>query len=198
MITKFDPKSRDELIYGHLRLIMKLVSIFSNWSPRKKHDILSVALIALIETVDNREKIKNTNLGAVINKNVQWAIRQFLCEDHVIKIPATSYYRKKHRDGLRDPVSIHGANKISSDYDQEGSAFKSDYDLRLADRHGTISSELKEILNQLPRSDIERQVLILRMQGYRDKEIAERLGCSKVWVGKIRNELEERFNQLWE
>ena len=171
-------ESKQKIIEGHLRLAMKLVSIFAQRSIREKQELVGVAFLALVEAVNDLEIKKivdSKQAGAYINKSISWALREYLCEGHVIRIPRASYNRKPDA-GLRDPESL-----------------KAD----ATSRQEIISLELKEILKGLGKNNLEHQILGLRAMGYNDIEIAGKLGYSKQRIGQIRSLLYERFLSQW-
>ena len=188
-----DAGSREELINGHLRLIMKLASIYSNWQPHKAKDILSVALVALIEAVDSRSEVKDGNLGAWISSKVQFAIRDYLGSDHVIPIPKTSYHRHKELGLIRTPVSLDCTVDHSIVDEDTITSNRIQPEAR-----PEVSIELRDILSQLPADGLESKIIILRMQGFNDREVAEQLGYTPMRICQLRNKMYDRFLQLWE
>jgi FixJ family two-component response regulator len=55
--------------------------------------------------------------------------------------------------------------------------------------------ELEEILNACLRTERERQVIGLRLQGLDDVQIGKELGCSKQSVHEIRSRIKNRFTE---
>jgi hypothetical protein len=179
-----DKESKEKIVYGHLRLVMKLVSIFVGRASREKQELIGVAFLALVEAVDDlaiKGIVKPEEAGAYINKSVTWALRVYLCEGHLIRIPRASYHRSPNA-GLRDPESIHTVNGV----------------IPLIDAYRPVSPELKDIIDGLAETGIEKQVIILRSRGFSDTDVANQLGYTKQRIGQIRKLLYERFLTKWQ
>jgi RNA polymerase sigma factor (sigma-70 family) len=59
----------------------------------------------------------------------------------------------------------------------------------------TLVLELEDILLTLAETEREREVIVLRFQGYTETEIAEQLGISHSTVNRIRVDLEKRYDE---
>ena len=56
--------------------------------------------------------------------------------------------------------------------------------------------EFDEIMELIAESDLEREVIDLRRNGFEDREIAEILDISRFAVSRLRSTLYERFNHV--
>lgn len=61
---------------------------------------------------------------------------------------------------------------------------------------GTRIGELYEILEHITHTEIEKNVVFLRQQGYTDTEVANNLNISRSTVTKTRKRLLERYNNV--
>jgi len=56
--------------------------------------------------------------------------------------------------------------------------------------------EIQEIIDKICKSDTDKEIMTLRMQGFKDKEIASKLKRSKIWIAVSRKKIKQRFKQL--
>ncbi len=59
----------------------------------------------------------------------------------------------------------------------------------------TLVLELEDVLLTLAETDYEREIVVLRFQGYTESEIAEQLGITQQRVNQIRVDLEKRYDE---
>jgi len=175
----------EAIINGHLRFVMKLVSRLSYRAPHKINDLVGVALCALVKGANDLKS--KSNPSGYLNKKITWALRAFLCDDHIIPVPHTTWYGKKMQSSIRDPISL-----------SETKTEKIDDELwvtPLIAVHAKqeVSTEIREILGMLPRNSRDAKIMVMRIQGYTDREIAINLGLSLSRVAQIRNELYNRY-----
>jgi len=146
-----------------------VASKYFEMNPTKKDDIISIAYLTLIRCVKERATMYNDNLGARINRKVRFAVLRFLIEDQAVFVPACT---KK------------SINVISLSNGEE--------EIQIASRE-TISIDLKERLEKVAHTDLDRKIIDLRIQGYRDHEIAEQTGYTRQRISQFRKIMCRRF-----
>jgi len=168
-------ESKDEIIEGHLRLAMNLVSKFAKC--KESNDLVGVAFLALVEAV-NRLK-PNMNAGAYINKSITWALRKHRFDNHALHASVSTYYR--HGPKSRDAISIH----------------QNEYEIAIVGRE-SVGYELFDILGHIAATPLEKEILELRSLGYCDRDVATQLGYSTSRIAQIRQMLYARFLLKWD
>ena len=163
-----------EIIKQHLVLIPNIVKKYAKMCPHLRDDFIGIALLTLTQ-IANDCKIENVEeQKKYICSKIHWAIRIQLAENQsIIRVPRHSSVRHFLR-----PI----INPLLTD----------------PKTRPNISYDLREVLGMITKSSIEKQILCLKIQGYTDREIAKKIGFSPAYIGRIKNRLEERFNELWE
>jgi DNA-directed RNA polymerase specialized sigma subunit len=173
--------ARQALVTHYTGLAAAIASHYAYHWPAKDLDILAEAVLALTEAVNsvvNDAAVTADHMPKRIHIRIQGAIKNYLAADAPIRLPSTSaWFQKK--------VKEEGNSAYTDIQNMES------FDAGLIDvSYGSSFDDvvIRDILAHRVFSDPERQLLLLRMQGYSDVEIAVQLNCSKAWVGQIKKE----------
>jgi DNA-binding NarL/FixJ family response regulator len=136
-----------------------------------KRDYSDVALLALTEAVERAPKrLVDNNITPYIASFIKSRLRQAIYEDSVVRIP----YSTQRKNKLKKP-------KISK-LDVQFKCF--------------TPFLIDEAIGDLDLTIFEEQILRLRLEGYVDQEIADKLKCSQSKVYKTRLKIQEKWKKL--
>jgi hypothetical protein len=191
---------------------MSIVGKYRKWTNYP--DLEGAALLALTEAVVSAQTaLEDNQITPYITTCVRFAIKDEIAADRVVGMPARTFRYKAakgeiRRDGNTDaaivgvvsrPVLVRADAVVNS---STGVAFNVDpddrtpYNVPEAKPTGP-SCEFVEALNLAIRTEQERKVIDLRMQGYGYTDFESVMGLKKSRVGEIVNGVEKRFNLLY-
>jgi len=171
---------RDEVALGYTRLGMQIAGryVCALNRPDKADALVSAACLAIIEGVDKiiKGEMSHDNLGGYLVERIHFGISAEL-ENEKMFGPASRTRRSRRQRGVDSEI-----------IQQEA----------LSDELATTNSEIgifeiNEALESLGLSDLERQIIELRVQGFRDDYIGQVVGLSQPSVWMIRRDLQTRF-----
>jgi DNA-directed RNA polymerase specialized sigma subunit len=185
---KQEPKKeiRDQLIIALIPLAKKICFRLSSKYPRHRGQILDVCLFYLVKAVDRfLKKQIHTNIGAYVNKTLYFQTLYYLMCDNVCgpkTITLLKQYKKQclamlNNETLHIPVVV---------------------DIELAKTRTTKPDtllDLEEIINNSTTSEFERQVVDLVIEGYNNREIANRLQTSISTTRRTKEEIMRRIRR---
>jgi len=174
---KTDKSCRDELILSLLQICKLIIEQRLYKNPglqRSVDDLVSILTLRTCTWVDGLDTPKQftTRYYWQLIKN---ELNDFNSNDINPNVTG-NWLRKQHSEGYIPPVRI---------------ALKED----LLQINPTRTVEFEDILLALAETDFEREVVILRFQGFNDIEIAEDYNISESTVSRTRFELEERYER---
>ena len=174
-----DQESRDKIIESHMPLALNIASKYIYKRPNKADEIQAEAVAALCKLVTQaKEKMYDTDITKYLRCNIHGAIATYLRYDNLFALPAGEKCRvyslaPKIEKGKEDPDNIAYTNET------ESSALPPSTDDHLLD--------IFESLECL--THIEKKIILLRVEGYNDPEIAEQLGYTKNRIGQYRKDI---------
>ncbi len=162
LISKVKNNDKDaikRMIEGHTGLIAQVVGRYAWQQPRKTDDMLSVGWLALTEAVDNfsKDKVTHNNITAYILVTVHGAIHNFIVEDQTVK-PSRKRFDKVVKRHLDDIEE-----SVEHEFDTPDA-----------------------LVEEIGLENTEKIIAIMALEGYTDKEIGKKLGCSWQYVGRLR------------
>lgn len=165
----------EEMILGHIRLGVYIAGLYTRFAPKKKRDLVSEAMLAIVEWTDKAPlSLKSDDYTRYIAFKIHRACGNFVYVDRLINIPISTRCLNKLKD-LEIVPEQELPNRIST---------------------STLNSMiLKETLDKAIKNKRERNVIDLKSQGYTQQEVADILGVSQQWIQHIIGEVEERFIQ---
>jgi RNA polymerase sigma factor (sigma-70 family) len=184
-----------EIIMGHIRLAMALVSKKAN--KRQADDLVGEALLRLVDIVDKcRGPNSRLNVDVItpfIAQHIRYALRKYITRDFVMYIPDRTLRLKAAKGQI--VLLPHMASGFFIKEDEESP--KLSLFMMPVAKQEEPSAEFKEILNLAICSEQERRVITLRANNYSHTEIAPILGLSIRRIGQINEDVEKRFDQLY-
>ena len=171
---------RDEATLGYMRLGMEIAGRYVCMlnRPDKVENLVSAACLAIVEGVDKiiKGEMTHDNLGGYLVERIHFGISRELENERMFG-PAGQTRRARRKKGIE-----------SENIQQEA----------LTDELATTNSEIgifeiNEALDSLNLSDLERQIIELRVQGFRDDYIGQVVGLSQPSVWMIRRDIKTRF-----
>lgn len=172
--------ARDEAVLGHIRLAMQIAGRYIAKLNRsdKADALVSAAILGLAEGVQKviSGSMKHDNLVGYLVEQMHFAISKEL-EDERMFGAAARTRRWRRQNGIQKP-----------DIKQE----------TLTDEITTTNGEteifeINEAIRSLNLSDSEREIVDLRVQGFRDDYIGNVVGLSSHSVCMIRKDLQTRY-----
>ncbi|MEX0938325.1 MAG: hypothetical protein WDZ59_10745 [Pirellulales bacterium] len=170
LVAAGDIGARDRMIESNVGLVRDTVRRFLTSRPQFKYlrdDLISEGILGLAEAV------RDIAAGAPVQ--------------HV-----AAYLRKAVFNQLDSHVTAHG-NTIKTprmrDAENVRRIEEDDCDPRNHHREVDLADEIMGSC----QDDVEREIVRLRIQGYKDVEVAERLRLSTSWINDVRRKMYERF-----
>lgn len=171
---------RDEVILAYTRLGMEVAGryIAALKRPDKADVLVSAAIYGIIVGVDNivKGEMKHDNLGGYLVEQMHFAISAELASEQQFG-PTARTKRARRQRGLDTEIIKQEA--LTDDVVSTNSEI------------GIF--EINEALESLNLSDLERQIIELRVQGFRDDYIGRVVGLSNVSVWLVRRNLQARY-----
>jgi hypothetical protein len=170
---------KDELTLQLLAMCKIILRRYLYKNPalqRQLPDLIGVLMLRTCTWVDD---LSNHLVSDIQSPDYYWqiiknAIHDFNIDDNNPCVSG-NWLRKQHHKGKISPVRV----KLNDD---------------LLQTNPTKVLELEDVLLTLAETDCEREVIILRFQGYTEFEIADQLNVNRIYVHRIRVALEERYD----
>jgi len=157
------------LILGNLRLAYYIAHGFATNNKHLKDDLISVAILALCRCVDGiKDRLIDDNIGKYLAVNIRLSILDFLRKSKSLIV--TPY-------GVPSVITIRADDGVEYDDNSE-------------------FLDILEMLRSLPKSDVESDVLELKILGHQQNEICEIMGISKGYVSQIMGRLRARYLKM--
>jgi RNA polymerase sigma factor (sigma-70 family) len=168
---------------------------------------LTLQLLALCKVILQKRLYKNPALqrsiadliGVLMLRTCTWVDE--LCQQTVDCTPTPKYYCQIIKNEINnfntdDTNPNVSGNWLRKQY-HKGQTAPVRVKLReeLLQVNPTLVLELEDVLLTLAETEREREIIVLRFQGYTESEIAEQLGITRQYVNQIRANLEERYDE---
>lgn len=178
---------KEQLFLSYLRLAIFIVSQYASQEPNRIHDMVSEAMLGLqLSIIKAPEQMTDNNFTNYCSAKIHSRVRRWIEIDHLFKMPVRTYNHKRAKNiEIHEPI-------ILSINDLETKVGKT----REIPVRKTRLKEIREMLEASVKTEIEKKIIDLRECGYKDSEIAIKLGCSIVKVFRIRKLVEKRFKKL--
>ena len=186
-----DPNAREKLIMSHVRLVLQICGGYVARYPEKKDDIVSAAMLGLVEAVDRMRVHVHNNIGGYVTIRVHSSIHKFLINDYAIRIPQKQIKKLKEEHIL--PYTINFNSKIQEDEDNY--AYENDADTSLLPpQYDDHEHEISDFLNYLTAQ--EQEILTLRLENHTGRDIAKIIQISPARVSQILCDIGEKFTRF--
>lgn len=154
-----------------MKLIIHIAGKYAFFLPNKKEDLVSVAILSLVEccTEISEGKINNFdgNLTGLLAMRAHSKCGNYIKYDHTLK------YKRGDESELKR-VNVNTVTlKCQLSY-----------------------IDLKELINEACLDKRDREIIKLRMQNYTDTEIAERMNLHPSSVARLKRDIETRFENM--
>lgn len=162
-------KDWDLLTESHMRLGCAIAGRYVSLGGNSD-EMVSAAMLGIVTAVDRAKKglLKHDNVTGYIIHYIHQNCAEALRLDCVIPIP-------QHNDSKIITCPITDNNIEATE---------------------TRLGELYEILEHITYTEVEKDVIFLRQQGYTDTEVANNLNISRSTVTKTRKRLLKRYNNV--
>jgi DNA-directed RNA polymerase specialized sigma subunit len=168
-----DLSTHGEIIEGHIKLAITIAGRYIRICPRKSEELVSESMFGLMYAVKKaQEKMIDDNVTSWIASCCHRFAQRFLISDNVIRVPPTS----AKRCGIIVIVT-----RLTVDVTTASTGPLCDF---------------MDMIESCAKTDFDRKILDLRIQGYNDKEIGESLGVSQQHVSKMRDKMRSRFDAI--
>lgn len=182
-----DVHARDILVLSHLRMGLSIAAAYANRFPKRKDDIIASMYLGIFEALSKIDRLKDNGISAWITTHIHGAISYYLRHDHLIYIPKDAVANMQAIKLMPYSISISTKEDIDNPYydtDTEGSLLPSTVD----DDEVVVT----DFLNHLTKR--EAKIVNYKMEGYRNVEIAVKMGLSAMRIGQILKEVA----MIWE
>lgn len=174
------------VILSHLRMTLSIVGRYMACldNQSKSDELVSAAVEGLVSAVNNiRENgLPHDNLTGYLVENVHTYISTAIEKFPTVRIPGRT--KRRHKGKFVTPTTAELTDKVIDQH----------FDRKISQSSQIEADEMVEQIVQSPR---ERQVIELRIEGYKDAEIAKLIGLGTTTVFVIRTQLQERFISLF-
>lgn len=184
-----DDSLRDEIILSYMPLAYKLAR---KYGP----DAIGNAMLGLVQGVTwARTALYDNNIGPYLNITIRRFITEHLNRDHLIPIP-----REAWRKMLQ---SLSLENLDDAEAQQVLKTFYTRWLVLLSDENPDIVIEdpneliFKEAWEKLNLTELEAEVLTLRLQGYTLQEIGSFVNRSHPAVFQILKKIQKRYYHVY-
>jgi DNA-binding NarL/FixJ family response regulator len=149
--------------------------------------LVSAALEGITDAVhhvSSGEGLTHDNLTGYVTDYIHRYVSRALEDQHTVRVPRTTM-----QDARAQGRTLICPSRVG--FDDPALA------RRLAQHDELYDFEIKELVDKVVQSDMERKILELRQSGHSDAEIATELSLSKTSVFLIRKQVERRFLELF-
>lgn len=166
-----------ELAMGHIRLAMSIAARHAARAIHLQDVLVGDALFGLALALKRApEKLYDDNITGFIVQYIRKYCLMAVTQDRMMAIPYSTLRRRRKEGKETIFPRSQSAHKLVS----KGS--------------GSLL-DLKDMIESCIKNDFEQTVIELRKLGYRDNEIAEKLGCSRSPVTKARKSVKKRYEE---
>ncbi len=183
-----DMKARDEMIEGNLALVVYRVDAYIRCAPQMAYyrdDLISGGLEGLCKAVDAMSQgkhLESPRPTGRITKAIDRHISNLADEANVVCVPRRTQTRARAKGKPIDPPRVVSDKILQSKEDQKYFEEKA-------------AIELQEEILACCQTDVERQIILMRIEGYNDTEIGEKINRSQQYISSVRARLFSRFSE---
>jgi RNA polymerase sigma factor (sigma-70 family) len=175
---------------SHWPLARKLALSFARKATRdKREDFLSVARVKLCEILQSPTFKDHPNKPAYVNQMIRGECRDFLLNDHVVRVPKSNTGQIKNPPAVYTMVDVKQDTNLSDDGIFAGTEQPKYFLTGREDER----MRLEEALMLLDLKRQHRDIIRLKFEGYNDSDVATRLGVSRQMVLKHMRVIREAY-----
>lgn len=171
-----------------LRFVMGLVTNFAH--ERRIDDLVGTALLALVESVtDAPNKLHDNNLMPYLTTSICFRLKDFIQGDHQIRMPGRTL-RAFQAQGIEVKLAKNEADSSDAAFNCSEA-----YHRPAVARPEVPSLDFIEQIQNVIKSDIERDFVNIRAQNHTLIETAAMMNVSVGYVHGIKKRLARRFEE---
>ncbi len=175
----------EDIFMSHVRLGMSIASSYAYRNPTLAQDLVSVAVLAIAETISRAPEILRDNqITPYITTNIRGQLSDFVGNQYLV--PASTYRK----------IRAKGDNKLMPLYEPLTKANERAIDL------GTQITEIMELIefcinqdDNLKRREYKRVVIGLKAAGYNNTEVAKMIDVSINYVQLLISQIKYHFEK---
>ncbi len=183
------------VITAHIRMVHRACEHYIYKHPHKRDDINSSGMLGLTQAVvwASQGRLHDLQITPYIMSTVIRFVTEFLEKDHLIPIPRHAFQQQIEHLTIPEFLPIvMSVSSISGD-DEENQL----EDVFLSnDKHIDGEVPLDEILDALNLTEFEKQVAVMKADGYTVREIGWRFEKSHVWIIKVLDGIEAKCRRI--
>lgn len=205
-LRKGDVTARTLLIEGHLRLaasiVGRYVGRFDINSTETVEELFSEAMYAVAKAVDAaKTNLVDDNITPYIVRTIHQHVSDCLARDRLIGVPPRTFSR--HNGQVTPPTVEHATSAGLGDTGGDeyavsfGGNLAANIDTWLVDNTlPETQPMIDDLINSFAITSTEREIVRLRLKGLSDPKISKILRISTAQLGRIRKEMEKRYESL--
>lgn len=173
-------EEKEELTAGFVRLAYLIARSLARGDSTRTDDYFSCGLFGIAYAIYHaKERLKDQNIAAWIVYQIRDHIKKFRRRDHLVPVPAQTYFvAKREGRSLPAPPAVLSMSGI-----------------QLAEKRSELY-DLREAVFLCAKDTTDEQIVQLRIEGFKDTEIADKLSMPKTAVNNRRRAIEDRYEQL--
>lgn len=172
-------EEKDELVRGHIRLALHIAGRYIYHFPHKRDTMIAEAMFAIAYAIaKSQERLKDNNFTAYCVS----CIHRFVSRESDNNMVTKDRFCRARKQGIL--LETPSVLQIKEDM--------------VVDPEPHKLAEMYEVLATCITTALEREIMVLRVQGHNDSEIAELLGKTKARIGQIRADVARRFAEKME
>jgi len=174
--------TRDTLIEQHIDLVHSVVRGYLRQHPTLgylKDDLLSAGQIGLCEAVDLIETTNPNNVKGFLTIAIRRAVKEAVINEDSIKVPTRT--RSRMRSQGKEIEVVNRVNQL---------------DMIARNDPGLEMVEVMDAIDAACQSEFDKQVVKMRIEGYTEEEIGDKLGCDKSTVCRALKTIYKRYKEV--
>ncbi len=179
----------DLLIESHMRLGCAIAGRYVRLGGNSD-EMVSSAMLGIVEAVDRFKR------GTVLHDNITGYIIHYIHQSCIKALRLDCVIPVPQNNDTKITVLSTDRNPSETVWGAEGGIIICPITDNNIEVTATNMGELYETVEYITHTELERNVVFLRQQGYTDADVADNLGIGRSTVTKIRKRLLERFNNV--
>jgi hypothetical protein len=196
-LRKGDDSVKEEIILGHLKLGAIIAGSYARYVGRDD-DLFGQAQLAITKAVNeaSRGTLYDNNITPYITAHIHSHIQKFYEEDKDVFVRGRTVRRwverrlEKARQ-LPSKIAVVKGDITASDIEESVFVMVPEV------MDDNVGIEIREILDKVTTTHIEKKIVELRSQGYTYEEISPKIGLGISRISQLLCQIEERFNKKW-
>lgn len=167
-------EERNKLVEENLNLVY---AVLHSLGVGNNEDYFQEGCIHLMRCAENFDASKGFKFSTYAYKNIKYAIIEYMKTDGLVKSYRTGGVRQ-----YPTVYSIDEENGSGGDYDSTWKDCIEDYSSLDYKERLYLDSYLDQLIKEKSIDNIQKEIILLKCDGYTDKEIGEILDKSQSWI----------------